>query len=289
MGPTSRQQEYLLYLAIRSGFDRTLTGLSEHFGVTKASAFSVLEGLEHQGMVFKDKNGVLELTESGTTWANPYMEHTHTIARWLESVVGMEPRLAEQSASVITIQLPKEASETFARFCSVKFIGICQQNEVAPDLLFQTFGEGVYNAPFTVFKRDSTTVSMGDQGFQKPAQIVCWNGCSTLVLQPRLIYYKKRRGKQMRGTLDMLWYRQDDVWREALLDDEGQRHIPGSAIRLEDLSETVGKVRIRVRSTIGVIGMPESEADLILNISGIKKAEIPGGLHDSAAEQEESD
>ena len=148
-----------------------------------------------------------------------------------------------------------------------------QAQALVQDDFFSHLTYGVYQLPFHVWKKDSNEPSMGDQGFRKPAILVCQeDGCSVFLF-PRSFQYRLSTVKARRhtGVLERLWYSLSGVWHESPEEESGSRMIPGEALVCErGLDGHIAKVRIRVRARVPVFRMPESEADLVFLLDQLK-------------------
>lgn len=263
---TERQKEYLLLFAQRNGQSKCISEAAETFQVSKPAAFSVTESLKTQGMIEKGERGEIWLTPEGWLQIQDELRHQQELMVWLTTGLGMTPARAEQEARRMAVFLAPEVLDAI--------IGQWRPKEAAhasdwPDKTWE-LPPGCYEVPFLVCKKDSREASMGDRGFQKPAELLQEeNGC-TLRLCAKSIQYKPERKKPLRGSLDRMWYRKDEVWYESEKDADGGYPIPGSAIRMETGPDgPVGIVRIRARASVGILGMPESEADIVFFLDQI--------------------
>lgn len=257
---TNRQKEYLLLYALRNGRDRGITEAAEVFQVSKTSAFMVTSVLEEQGMIQKDVNGVIRLTESGWEAIRNELRYQRELARWLASDLGLIPMKADQAARHMAVYLEEEALE--AILAHVRIGGTPRDSDWQagiPDLEL-----GTYVLPFLVCKRGSREVSMGDQGFQKPAELIKTEDGCVIGLRPKWIHYKPPYKKALQGCLARMWYQLGSTWYELEQDEEGRHLLPEQALCCETGPEgLVGVVRIRARASVGIAKMPESEADIV--------------------------
>lgn len=94
---------------------------------------------------------------------------------------------------------------------------------------------------------------------------------SFFVLCPQNIRYRPQKKFHLHGILEKMWYRTQGGWREAAAEEDGRRRIPGAAVRCRQTDEgTVGTVQIRARASVGMLGMPESEADIVFFLSRLE-------------------
>lgn len=267
---TSRQEEYLMLFAQRSANGCCIANASEEFGVSKATVSHLSTALEQMGLILKKDFGSIELTEQGHSYIQPKLERAKKLEAWMVTGLGLAPNLAEHEARRMVVSLREETLEAMIRRWDH---GEASQSTQGTDAFFLSLACGVYQLPFQVRKKDRTELSMGDQGFQKPAILVCREDGCDVFLFPRSFQYRTAAAKARRrtGVLERLWYSQGGVWKESLEEESGNRMIPGEALRCEEGADGhLAKVRIRVRARVPVFRMPESEADLVFQLDQLK-------------------
>lgn len=266
---TNRQEEYLLLFAVRSSSGGCIANASEEFGVSKATASHLSTALEELGMIRKSDYGRIELTELGYAQIREKLNRAKELETWMVSGLGLAPNLAEHEARRMVVTLKPETVEAIIRDWEQPK----QAQALVQDDFFSHLTYGVYQLPFHVWKKDSNEPSMGDQGFRKPAILVCQeDGCSVFLF-PRSFQYRLSTVKARRhtGVLERLWYSLSGVWHESPEEESGNRMIPGEALVCErGLDGHIAKVRIRVRARVPVFRMPESEADLVFLLDQLK-------------------
>ncbi len=263
---TSRQEEYLIFFAQRSADGCCIANASEEFGVSKATVSHLSASLEQMGLILKKEFGRVELTEQGHRYIQPKLERAKKLEAWMITGLGLAPSLAEHEARRMVVSLREETTKAVIRRWEQ---GEALRPTQGTDPFLLSLGYGVYHLPFQVRKKDRTELSMGDQGFQKPAILVCReDGCEVFLL-PRSFQHRTAAAKARRrtGVLERLWYAQGGIWRESPEEERGNHVIPGEALRCETGAEGhLAKVRIRVRARVPVFRMPESEADLVFHL-----------------------
>lgn len=271
---TERQKEYLMLYAIRNGRDRWLTEAAKAFQVSKPSAHSITDLLEKRGMVRRTQGGEIELTREGWDSIQTELHYQAALFRWFTAELGMEPVIAEQESRRMATALRPETLGSILAFAQSRKPPAlpARSNELT------SLPPGLYELPFIVCKRDTRELSMGDRGFQKPAILKnAAEGCRIL-LYAKLIDYRPENRNYMHGCLDRMWYRLDGTWQEAESDMDNGYQIPELAVRYEQTGgEKNGIVRIRVRASVGISGMPESEADIVFSIDRIKEYKAQKG------------
>lgn len=278
---TSRQEEYLMLFAVRSSSGCCIANASEEFGVSKATVSHLSTALEEMGMIRKGDYGKIELTERGLAQIQDKLEHAEKIESWLVSGLGLTPNLAEHEARRMAVSLKHETLEAIIQHWNQSEQ---RSQNLLPNQFLTDLAYGAYQLPFHVWKKDSNELSMGDQGFRKPAILVCQeDGCS-IFLFPRSFQYRLSavKGRRHTGVLERLWYSLADVWHEAPEEESGSRTIPGEALVCEYSPDGhIAKVRIRVRARVPVFRMPESEADLVFLLDQLKLCNESGSTKET--------
>lgn len=260
---TQRQKEFLLLFAGRSGQDKGITTAAELYGVSKPTVMQITCLLEQRGYLeVRDGHGTIVLTELGWNTAGPLISLLREAAKWLTTQARLEPYLAENVARKLVTSFEPEI---------IQAILDGWRRQLAPPEEPDTrrldwFLPGCYQMNFQVRKSGKKELSMGDQGFAKPAVLECTAKGGTLKLWARQLEYRGGvRKRLLRGTLERLWYERDGAWMECERDVSGAWLIPYPALlRREEKEERLLCVRIRARSTVGPMKMPESEAELTL-------------------------
>ena len=260
---TRRQEEYLQFFAERSGQTASITAASEQFHVAKPTVSKLSKALEDMGLIRKGAYGEIELTELGRAHVKPQMTRQPEAAEWLVSALGLEPDLADQEARTMVTHLQQETVDAILK----DWREHPRETELpAGDDLFPGLAVGSYEVPFSVRKRGSRELSMGDRGFRKPARLICGpEGCAFRLYTIPIEYKPLRRSYH--GRLARLWYRCGGVWTESVEEPDGSYVIPGAVVIRSDEGPT-GMVPIRVRASVNQWTMPESEADLVIDLAG---------------------
>ena len=266
---TNRQEEYLLLFATQSEKGRCIAAASEEFGVTKASASRVSARLEEVGLISRNAHGALELTEQGRALIEPKLEQMGRLEEWLEIDLGIPPSVAQQEARRIVTRLNAETVLLLIDRWDRQAAALQAVDREKPVF---ALAPGAYTVPFQVYKCGGTELSMGDRGFRKPAVLICEGDESFFLMYPQQMQYQASdSSKCYTAKLDRLWYRSRESWFEAQEKTDGSRVIPATALRFENGQDSItGTVRIRLRSTISIRKMPESEADAVFDLTPLE-------------------
>lgn len=267
---TPRQEEYLLIFAAYSGRSQCIAGASAEFGVSKATASHLSSQLEEKGLIRKDAYGVVELTQLGWEKICGKLARMKELEQWLEVEIKLPPALAEREARRMVTTLDQETTEAILeqwRCCDQTITEL----PIHPHL--SALAEGIYSVPFQLYKPGSDQLSMGDKGFHKPAILIRSKEDCRLQLRPVHLRYASNMRTHLSGTLMRLWYCSQGSWHETAHED-GIWTIPGQALCCSCEAEGwTAMVRVRARATVSQLRMPESEADLIINLEQIKLQE----------------
>ena len=267
---TTRQFQYLIYFSGRRGQNRTLTAAAHHFRVSKATAFSVISALESKKLVLK-KDNAIELTKQGRDLIGPMQEHVEDVSIWLEEDMGLSRQDAINEATSMICSVSAQTAQTLSGY--LMLCRAMRQTRYAGKNSFIGLPPGTYAVPFTVFKKGQHVISMGDLGFRKPALLAVEGEHCALTLRAKTIRYERAIGGLLKGKLNRLWYMLGDDWVEVRVSN-GRWTIPGDAMHVaENPAGKSWQVQIRAAASVGLLNMPESEADLVLFFNA-EKADI---------------
>ena len=266
---TSRQEEYLFLFADRDGRGKGISEAAEQFRVSKPTAFSISGALEERGMIEKGSFGEIRLTERGWSYIAPKLDSLNVLTEWLECGLGLPPVVAEQEARRMVVNLLPETVSAMTDSWR-------RQREEYPageeDTRLSGLAAGLWSVPFRVCRPGSGELSMGDLGFRKPALLVKEEESSFFLLCPQNVKYRPQKRSHLQGILEKLWYRTSGGWREAEVSGDGSRRIPGAAVLCRETEEGLtGTVSIRARASVGMLGMPESEAEVVFLLDRMER------------------
>lgn len=264
---TLRQEEYLLFFAERNGRNASITAAAEQFEVSKPTVCRFTNLLEEHGLIRKNSYGEIELTETGWTYITPRLQTQREVSEWMVTGLGLLPNTADQEARRMVTNLEPETVRAILQVWEKTK----QTSRIPPeDIFFSHLPVGRYQLQFRLMKRGQDTRSMGDRGFQHPACLIRDTGGCEVRLYPRQIEYRPfQRCRIYLGTVDRLWYKLGEVWREAKVGPDGGYGIPGAALKRPKEDQKGCMVPIRIRATIHQGAMPESEADLVFELDSI--------------------
>lgn len=257
---TARQEEYLLFLVANDGQSHQLSNLSAYFDVSKGSASQVMQCLIERGMIKKHEK-TLCITPAGHSYISPKLEQWKWISLWFTSQFGMEPLMADHDACTMVCNLSQDAVKFIVETCK-KAVELPESNEFDKVVSEKRIH-------FSIYKKGTDILSMGDKGFVKPATIVKDEHGEWLMLETKHIKYSKSKNSPLEGALHRLWYAKDMIWVEAAMFKPGVYRIPLESLNIYPEGKRA-TLRIRARATVGIFSMPESEALLTLDCSNLK-------------------
>ncbi len=268
---TPKQEEYLLLFAVRDGHDKCISEAAKQFCVSKPTAIRVSSALEEQGMINRGARGEISLTEKGRGHVAEKLENMFALADMMSTRLGIVPASAEREARRMVVSLEEETVNAILRYWKSNDR---TKEDDATGFMLSEIPAGTYRVDFQVRKKDSGELSMGDNGFMKPAFFFKEDGAGTFVLYPQQIDYRPHKKKLLNGILERLWYYYDDAWYEAKRSEDGACLLPGAFMHCGRNGDGLtAKIRIRARASVGMLGMPESEADLVFFLDGAEKDE----------------
>ena len=87
----------ILELREKRGYAR-VTDVAKHLNITTGSASTNLKSLETKGLLIKDENGFLALTQEGEAIARAVNDRKHILERFFVDVLKVTPQQAEIDA-----------------------------------------------------------------------------------------------------------------------------------------------------------------------------------------------
>ncbi|MCD8100512.1 MAG: hypothetical protein LUE06_08020 [Oscillospiraceae bacterium] len=264
---TVRQMEYLLLFATHKYSEAGMTSAADEFGVTKATACVTVDALERAGMITRGELGEIAPTEVGGEIIAPRVKAFHIVSGWMMEHMGLLPIRAEQAARTIVCSLDDDIIEKFLKYNNQP----AAPKSESEDALLENLPYGVYTVDFEVRKKGRTELSMANAGFLKPAMALRENERSLFTLCPISITRNIRLMPKRSAILETMWYYHGDSWREAQSSPTGVT-IPGYAMRFDPVRKTA-TVRVRMRTSISLRYMPESEADIVFFLTSCAEDE----------------
>ena len=94
-----------------SNGEARVTGISTRFGVTKATVSQTVKKLMNHGLVIKDVNGAILLTDSGKAKAIEVRNRNLIIKDFLTEVLGVDNKVSERDACKMEHLVSRETIE----------------------------------------------------------------------------------------------------------------------------------------------------------------------------------
>lgn len=270
---TAKQIEYLLLFATWHGYGYSISEAANRFGVRLPTASRMVDILYENGCLIKESSGLIQLTDEGMEIIRPLLKPLNRLTIWLESDVGLPPCQAEQEARRMIVSLEPDSITAMLRYVNAGKTPLRKKSAERKIKL----SPGSYSVDFKVLKKGTQNKSMGDSGFAHPAQLLCTeSGTCLFQLVSRPIIHPVGKGekKQTQGVLDRLWYWNENAWVECVHNDYGVYQLPVFALSGN------GKIRIRLRTSVGLLVMPESEADIVFDIKQLKEIKRMAKMED---------
>jgi DtxR family Mn-dependent transcriptional regulator len=133
-GSTSEQQtasmeDYLEAIALltENGEPVKVTAISKMLGVRKPSVSYAVSKLSESGLVTHQRYGGVKLTTEGLRIAEDVYRRHETLRSFLNNLLGVDPRVAEQDACRMEHSLSPTSLERLAKF--IEFVLNCPRGE----------------------------------------------------------------------------------------------------------------------------------------------------------------
>ena len=117
-GLTYSQKKYLfaIYKLGQNGGEVKSSDVAKIVGVSKASTAAMTAKLCESGYIEKEHYGQINLTESGIKAANPIFTSCIIIRDFLENVLGLDPKAADDDSVKIVSHVSEKTVERLAEY-----------------------------------------------------------------------------------------------------------------------------------------------------------------------------
>ena len=174
------------------------------------------------------------------------------------------------TADIDTIQKLCQKEKMHLRYESIGKNESKEITKLTYEQLCNSLKKGIYQVAFSIYRqgKDWKSLSMADQGFEKPAYLHLKGDKNYLELAAREMKAMTKGGAMLSGHIQTVKCRSSkDVLTDFPIQDK-KIQIPFEDFEFEQLSETeiTGQIQLFMTSSVGKKRMPESMATLILKI-----------------------
>ena len=174
------------------------------------------------------------------------------------------------TADIDTIQKLCQKEKMHLRYESIGKNESKEITKLTYEQLCNSLKKGIYQVAFSIYRqgKDWKSLSMADQGFEKPAYLHLKGDKNYLELAAREMKAMTKGGAMLSGHIQTVKCRSSkDVLTDLPIQDK-KIQIPFEDFEFEQLSETeiTGQIQLFMTSSVGKKRMPESMATLILKI-----------------------
>ena len=174
------------------------------------------------------------------------------------------------TADIDTIQKLCQKEKMHLKYESIGKNESKEITKMTYEQLCSSLKKGIYQVAFSIYRqgKDWQSLSMADQGFEKPAYLHLKGDKNYLELAVREMKAMTKGGAMLSGHIQTVKCRSSkDVLTDLPIQDK-KIQIPFEDFEFEQLSETeiTGQIQLFMTSSVGEKRMPESMATLILKI-----------------------
>lgn len=174
------------------------------------------------------------------------------------------------TADIDTIQKLCQKEKMHLKYESIGKNESKEITKMTYEQLCSSLKKGIYQVAFSIYRqgKDWQSLSMADQGFEKPAYLHLKGDKNYLELAVREMKAMTKGGAMLSGHIQTVKCRSSkDVLTDLPIQDK-KIQIPFEDFEFEQLSETeiIGQIQLFMISSVGEKRMPESMATLILKI-----------------------
>lgn len=263
---TTLKMKILLYLLQRENNDCSMTHIAQLFGVNKSSVSRAMKWFEEHNMIEK-KGRRIEVTFYGQKEGNLIRSKRNIILEWL-LMNGKTAALAKEEAlELVSIFSDETIMGLKDHLQKYKLRQLFMHHQRLSGYQIQSqLEESDYSFSFTVYKTDKSDMlqlSMANEALEHPLRVHIANGKGTVYLKTKMM-----KKKNFTGKMQSLKYWDGHSYLEAGRDDD-LFFFPLSVIEFTGISDEnliQGQLKIKMKSTVGMLHMPESEALLVIYI-----------------------
>ena len=117
---SSNMEDYLeaIHLLSQENNSVRVKDIARVLNITMPSVSSAIKKMKKQGLVYHSRYEMIELTPKGLSFAEDIYKRHRIIKSFLENILGLDSRIAEQDACKIEHNISPETLEGFARFAA---------------------------------------------------------------------------------------------------------------------------------------------------------------------------
>ena len=174
------------------------------------------------------------------------------------------------TADIDTIQKLCQKEKMHLKYESIGKNESKEITKMTYEQLCSSLKKGIYQVAFSIYRqgKDWKSLSMADQGFEKPAYLHLKGDKNYLELAVREMKAMTKGGAMLSGHIQTVKCRSSkDVLTDLPIQDK-KIQIPFEDFEFEQLSETeiTGQIQLFMTSSVGEKRMPESMATLIVKL-----------------------
>lgn len=269
MSVTLSQARYLITMYHMRDRERNVSNIAAVLGVSKPSVTNMINLFTERGMVKKGHSLIPTLTAQGKKKAEEILQKQALIKGYFRRELEIPQERADNDALVFLFELSENTVERFIKKIEMenaRRILSAVEGHTSISNFKGVLTDGVYETDFTLFRKSDGGISMGNSGFMHPAKLVVVRGKGILSLKAVPVSHKSLPGNVLRGRLGRLFYWNGESYIEAD-EEDGFYSIPIMEMKWgydQERQVDYGGIGIKVQASVGVLNMPESEANLTI-------------------------
>ena len=260
-----------LEIQIEEGKGYNEAEIGRKMQVNRSTISRCFKGYREEGFL-EDK----EFTRKGKEFLEYYKMIEADLYHYFASI-GINEQQQRQAvngmfdtADIDTIQKLCQKEKMHLKYESIGKNESKEITKMTYEQLCSSLKKGIYQVAFSIYRqgKDWQSLSMADQGFEKPAYLHLKGDKNYLELAVREMKAMTKGGAMLSGHIQTVKCRSSkDVLTDLSIQDK-KIQIPFEDFEFEQLSETeiTGQIQLFMTSSVGEKRMPESMATLILKI-----------------------
>lgn len=247
----------------------TVTGLAKTLGEEKYTVSRAMSALEKEGLLDRSLPRNPRLTEAGTAAARRYGERMDIAINHL-IYEGVGDEMAQRDARFLSLYCSEETFQMIRGMEERYRIkhALRSRREFDGAVLCRGLRDGTYSLPFIIYRehvKDNSNISMANQGFEHPCQLVVKRGVGIIRLKAVPVMHPSAAdGERRSAKISSLKYADKDRFCDAERGGDFWQ-FPAEALHFVNVGSDAGRVLhgsvcLRMTNALGSAHMPDSTA-----------------------------
>lgn len=262
------QLQVLLAFTKGSPDTHTVVNIGKSLDLTKQKVSRLLKELEEGGYVDRSDCRQPKLTEAGEQMAAYYADRLSLAFHFL-LYDGVSLAHAQHDAYIWALYNSEETMDALRKTGVWHRLkeDLRSRKDLNGAVVCAGLEDGLYRFPFMIYRQhatEQTCVSMANEGFEHPGNLIVKNGMGRIHLRIRTMTARTRTGEEAEGKVVGVKYYADGIYQPAAVS-EDLVSFPAAALHFigggtDERQVLHGSVSLQMSCSVGETLMPEAKA-----------------------------